>query len=130
MKYSFEIVPLLLPVFLPFGATKENSFADLSHDTLHVKLGFLFDEKIPLKNMAKVDNGTWNILFGLGHRMALGGKCGVLGSTKNVICITFKDEEFIKALGPFYQKTQYLYLALEEPQAFINDLSEKIANIN
>ena len=127
MRYDFQIDPLMKWILLPFSATPENCFAEIESETLHVKMGKLFDEVLPLSHMKQAESSQWPFYLGLGARLGLNGEYGVLASTKNVVAIDFQDHEYIKALGPMHFKAQKLVLSLEEPEAFMRALNEKLS---
>ena len=122
MRFQFLIDPWILPILLPFGATPSNSYAELEGNKLHVKLGYLFDETLDVSKIERAEKAHWSLLQGLGHRIWFGKKMGVLASTRNVVCLSFKEPQLIKALWSFYFETNEFYLSLADPDAFIKAL--------
>ncbi|PKL75250.1 MAG: hypothetical protein CVV27_16340 [Candidatus Melainabacteria bacterium HGW-Melainabacteria-1] len=126
MRFKFLLEPLMLPILFPFGATADSCFAELSEAGLQVKMGKLFDEVLDLKTVESVEAGKWPLLSGLGHRIGFNHEMGVLASTRNVVKLHFKEPQFIKALWAFHFKTHDFFLALEEPERFIQEVKKRI----
>lgn len=91
-----------------------------------LKFGSLFEQTLELKKIAKVDRAEWPLYRGLGHRIWFGKRTGVLASTRNVVCIHFKDPQPIKALFGLYTETTELYLSMEDPDDFIHELNAAV----
>lgn len=128
MRYAFLLEPLMIPILFPFGANPENCYVEIEGEQLHVKMGKLFDEKLDLRNIAHLAPDKWPFWWGLGHRIGFNHAMGVLGSTRNVVRLHFKEPAAIKALGAFSYQTHDFYLALQDPDGFIQDLQKKLTN--
>jgi hypothetical protein len=123
MSYLFQIEPWMLPLLMPFQVTQDQAYVAVEGDKLHVKMGRLFDELIEIETIKQVSLGKWPIWGGLGHRIGLKHDMAVLASTKNVVKIHFKTAQPLKAIGPVYLKVHDFYLALQEPQDFIDEMN-------
>ena len=68
--------PVALPMALGsgllwLGRTMGDAFVEIGGEDLHIKLGALFDEKIPLADIRGVERSEWALLGGLGVRSNL-----------------------------------------------------------
>jgi len=128
MSGRFQILrsPLIIPAFTIFGATRAKSYVELIQDGLHVRFGFLFNHSLDLSVMGSVEHSQWPWYLGLGCRIGTGGRFAVVGSTKNVVRIAFKEPQEIPALFSWKYKTQFFYLSLEQPDEFIQVLTRRI----
>ena len=125
-RYYFHLAPLMKPILLPFGATRERSWAEISDEGLRVQFGHLFDQAFPRGQIESAERSSWFWLYGLGVRLGTGGRIGVIGSTENVVRVRFREPQFIHAVFGLHVKGKELYLALEEPDAFVADLRGRI----
>ncbi len=126
MRFEFQAGLLIRPVLVPFGATRARRFADLQDQSLHVRLGWLFDDTIDLATVDAVERSRWPLYRGLGCRIGLGGEYGVLVSTRNVVRVRFRKQQAMPLLGRFKFQATSFYLALEEPDRFINEIRRRV----
>lgn len=126
MRYAFEVEPLMKLLLLPFGGTPENCFAAIEAETLHVKMGWLFDHHLPLANIRHVGPDHWPMYLGLGVRLGFKGTYGVIASGQQVVSLQFRTPQPLKSFGPLRFKARQLFLALEQDKAFIAALRERL----
>jgi hypothetical protein len=75
------------------GRNLGESFVDVGDETMRVKMGALFDETIPLNDVARVKETEWGILGGLGVRTNLQNWVAVVSKTGHVADIYALDRQ-------------------------------------
>ncbi len=53
---------------------------------------------------------------------------GVLVSTRNVVRLHFKERQAMPVMGRFKFQAEWLYLALEEPDQFIEEIGRRVSS--
>jgi hypothetical protein len=126
MSYQIAISSFFKPVLLPMGATRESSFVELEESALHVRFGFLFDQRIALSEIQSAEPIDWPVLAGIGWRTNFRGTIGLIGTTKGVVRIRLKEPRRIFfLLMPL--KLRDLCVSLEEPRRFADELGRRLA---
>ena len=89
---TFEISrdPLWRLPLLIIGATESRSVATLEDDTIDLRFGFAH-VRIPYANIADVRGREWSWVLGIGIRVAGDKTLGLVGSTRGVVQIAFRE---------------------------------------
>ena len=66
MRFELQAGLWIRPVLVPFGAGRARRFADLEDQSLHVRLGWLFNDTIDLAAVDAVERSRWSLYLGLG----------------------------------------------------------------
>ena len=114
------------PLLWLFGGSNARSFVEIDGDTLHVRFGFLFDEKIPLANIVEAERQDWPLFAGLGWRTNLIDSIAVVGSYSNVVRLKLSPRIRMRVL--FSVPAESLYVSVDDPDAFISEIRKRIAN--
>ncbi|UCC71468.1 MAG: hypothetical protein JSV86_13865 [Gemmatimonadota bacterium] len=109
------------------GRNLGESFVEIGGDTLRVKMGSLFDETIPLNDVARVKETQWNILGGLGVRTNLQNWVAVVSKTGPVADISFWRPIRLPVIRHIYHiRAQRLIVSPEHLDSFIADLQGRL----
>jgi hypothetical protein len=109
------------------GRNLGESFVEIGEETLRVKMGALFDEEIPLSDVARVKEIEWNILGGLGVRTNFQNWIAVVSRTGPVADIYFWRPIRLPVLRHIYSiRAQRLIVSPENLDAFIADLQGRL----
>lgn len=122
MRFPILMSPLWRPLLIPFGGKPERSFAEMDDGELHVRFGWLFDQRFPLAAVETAAPSHWPVWAGIGWRTNFRGTVGLIGTYVNVVEVRFKEPQRVRLLLPM--RCQRLYLSLEEPREFIAALRE------
>jgi hypothetical protein len=115
-RFQIRIDPWWAGLLLVGGATRQNSFAELSDGELHVKFGLLFDRTVAREQIEGAKEGNWPWWVGVGWRTNFRGTVGLIGSYRGVVEVKLREP--LRALGLLnYDR---IALSLDEPQAFID----------
>ena len=125
MRFPILISPLWRPLLLPLGGTPKRSFAELEDGQLHVRFGWLFDQRFPLSDVEGASPSHWPVWAGIGWRTNFSGTAGLIGTYVNIVEIRFKEPQRVRMLLPL--PCRRLYLSLEEPRDFIAALQAAAA---
>ncbi len=120
--------PLALPLAIGgglmwLGRSLGDAFVEIGADQLRVKLGVLFDESIPLSEIARVTQAEWNILGGLGVRSNLKEMVAVVTRAGPVAELSFWRPLRLPVIpGVYYVRAQRLLVSPERLDTFIDEL--------
>lgn len=122
MLFPILISPFWRPLLLPFGGSPERSYAELEDGTLHVRFGWLFDQRFPLEEVEAASPSHWPVWAGIGWRTNFAGTVGLIGTYVNIVEVRFREPQRVRMLLP--TRCSRLYVSLEEPREFIATLRE------
>ncbi len=109
------------------GRNLGESFVDVGDETMRVKMGALFDEEIPLNDVARVKETEWGILGGLGVRTNLQNWVAVVSKTGPVADIYFWRPIRLPVIRHlYYVRAQRLIVSPENLDTFIADLQGRL----
>lgn len=124
-KFSIKIDTLWIAPLMLIGATREQSYAELDENELHLKMG-IGEERIPLSNIESVQPHEWSLFHGIGHRLAYDG-LGYVGSTDHVVRIRLKAPQSFHVIFGVHKDLSNFYLSLDHPEEFIAALAPLLA---
>ena len=124
MRFQIRIDPVWRPLLLAGGATRENSYAELTDAGVRFRFGLLFDRLIPYEDVKAVFGRSWPFLYGIGWRSNLRGVIGLIGSYHDVVEVRLKGRAR-RAWGVF--PMDRLGVSLEEPERFAYELEQRLA---
>ena len=122
MRFPILMSPMWRPLLLPFGGTPERSYVELEDGELHVRFGWLFDQRFPLSAIEGASPSHWSVWAGIGWRTNFRGTVGLIGTYVNIVEVRFREPQRVRMLLPF--ACRRLYVSLEEPREFINALRD------
>lgn len=114
------------PLLWLFGGTDARSYVEMDSDSVHVRFGFLFDEKIPIANIVEVERQHWPVFAGIGWRTNLIDSIAVVGSHSNVVRLKLSPRIWMKVLFPV--RVESLYVSVDDPDAFVAEIKRRLAN--
>jgi len=117
MDFPIRIAPLLTPLLWPFGVRGPRAVASLEHGRLRLQFGALFDHGFPLTAIEHSRRASWPWWMGMGLRIGLDRKLGLIGSLRGIVCIHFREPVRVRSLVPL--RCQDLFVSLEDPGGFI-----------
>lgn len=113
------------PLLWLFGGTDARSYVEIEGDTLHVRFGFLFDERIPIADIVLIERQEWPLLAGIGWRTNLIDSIAVVGSRSNVVRLKLSPRRWMKVLLPVHVES--LYVSVDDPDAFVSEIRRRLA---
>ena len=126
-------IPLAVPLALGgglmwLGRNLGDAFVDVSDKGLRVKLGVLFDQTIPLSDIARVKTTQWNLLGGLGVRTNMKDMVAVVTATGQVADIKFWRPIRLPVIPKVYHvRAQRLIVSPEHLDSFITDVRGRLS---
>src|SRR3970040_1328507 len=66
MRFPILMSPMWRPLLLPFGGTPERSYVEMEDGELHVRFGWLFDQRFPLSAIEGASPSHWSVWAGIG----------------------------------------------------------------
>jgi len=117
MDFPIRITPLLTPLLWPFGVRGPRAVASLEEGRLRLQFGALFDHSFPLTAIEHVSRSSWPWWMGMGLRVGLDRKLGLIGGLQGIVCLHFREPVRVQSLVPL--RCQDLYVSLEDPGGFI-----------
>ncbi|MBK9258280.1 MAG: hypothetical protein IPM54_00405 [Polyangiaceae bacterium] len=125
MRTSIHRSNWLKPLLWLFGGTEDRSYVEIEGDTLHVRFGFLFDERVPLDKITSVEREKWPIIAGLGWRTNLIDSIAVVGSYSNVVGLRLSPRVPMWLVRRM--NVESLYVSVDDPDAFVDEIRRRIA---
>ena len=123
MRFAISITHnfLLEPFMKTMGVSREDSFIEVDKETLHVRMGRWFDEKIPVARIKAIAPSDWPWWGGLGVKLGHHG-VGVVGSMDHIVNIKFSEEIRVRVL--FEVGVEQMWVSLEDRDAFLRALAD------
>ncbi len=115
MRFQIRVDPVWRPFVLIGGATRENSYVEVTDDGITVCFGLLFKRTIPRGDVKDVFVRSWPLWYGIGWRSNLRGVIGLVGSYTGVVEIRLNERG--RAWGVF--PCDRIGVSLEDPGGFI-----------
>jgi hypothetical protein len=109
-----------------FGGTAERSFVEFDGDSLHVRFGFLFDERIPLQRISSVERARWPLIGGLGWRTNFIDTVALVGSYSDVVRLRLSPPVSVRMLTRM--NCESLYVSVADPDALVAEVRRRIAS--
>ena len=122
MRFAIRIDPVWRAFLLAGGATRRNSFVELTDTEITFRLGALFRRTFPRADIEGAAGRRWPIWYGVGWRSNLRGVIGLIGSYGGVVEVRLQSRS--RAWGVF--PCDRIAVSLEDPERFIEALSERL----
>lgn len=120
-RFLIRVDPIWRPLMLVGGATRNNSYVDVTPQAVTFHFGMLFNHTEDRDDITRVEKRKWPLWMGLGWRTNLRGLVGIVGSYNGVVEVAFNGDN--PAWGFF--KMNRIAVSLEDPDGFIALLSER-----
>ncbi len=124
--------PLAVPLavgggLMWLGRSLGDAFVEIGDADLRVKLGVLFDEMIPLSEVARVRETEWRFLGGLGVRTNLKDMIAVVTTIGPVAELSFWRPLRLPVIPRvYYVRAQRLLVSPQELGSFIEELRGRL----
>lgn len=120
MRFAIRIDPVWRPLLLLGGATRENSYVEVTEERVTFAFGLLFLRTFPRSEVAGVESRHWPLLMGIGWRSDLRGTIGLIGSYEGVVEVRLAHRTRAWWVFP----CDRICVSLEDPNGFMGALSE------
>ncbi len=124
--------PLALPLAVGgglvwLGRSVGDAFAEIDDEALRIKLGVLFDETIPLEEIAKVRTRPWKLLAGLGVRTNMRDMIAIVTKAGQVAELSLWRPLRLPVIPKLYHvRAQRLLVSPEKLDDFINEVRARL----
>ena len=118
-RFQIRIDPVWQPVLLLGGATKTNSYVEVSDGDVSINFGYLFTHIIPRSNIESVAAIEWPFWKGIGWRSNLQDQAGLTGSYNGVVEVKLSEPIRVWLL----LNCTRIAISMEEPETFVAALS-------
>lgn len=119
-RFKIRIDSWWQPLLLPGGATDDNSYVEISDESVRMRFGWLFDHTFGLDDIESVHESSWPIWYGVGWRTNFLGMFGLIGSHRGVVEVKLRRAH--RAWGVL--RCQRIAVSLEEPQRFVEAIAK------
>lgn len=120
MRFAIRIDPVWRPLLLLGGATRENSYVEVTEERVTFAFGLLFLRTFPRSEVAGVESRHWPLLMGIGWRSDLRGTIGLIGSYEGVVEVRLAHRSRAWLVFP----CDRICVSLEDPNGFMGALSK------
>lgn len=110
------------PFLLLIGAVESNSYVEIDGDLLNLRFGG-YTATVPISEVDSIQSTTWALWRGIGIRVSLNQRIGLVGSTSGVVQLNLRTP-CVSFLGI---KADTLFVSLDDPDGFINALGVESA---
>lgn len=116
-RFPLKLGTVWRPVLIFYGATRANSYVDVSQATLLARLGWNKIE-IPRENIEWAHRDEWPWWRGVGWHLTSGGGLGVVGAHAPIVRIHLRrPQRTLLSILP--ARVRDLYVSVEDPEALI-----------
>jgi|JRYL01.1.fsa_nt_gb hypothetical protein len=122
-RFQIARDPLWRAPLMLIGADAERSHVTFATDALDVQLG-MARVRVPYANVREAKRRTWPWYLGIGIRIAGDKTLGLVGSTKGVVQLSFREPTVDGVL--FMRRPNHLAVSLEDPEGFLAELQKRL----
>ena len=122
MRFHIRIDPLWRPLLLLGGATHDNSFVEITPDTVTFRFGFFFSRAYPRDQIFGAAQRNWPLWMGVGWRHNLRGVVGLIGSYNDVVEVRVPGKS--RVIGLSFDR---IAVSVKDPEGLIAALTPKAA---
>ena len=115
MRSQIRVDPVWRPFVFIGGATKANSYVEVTDEGVHFRFGLLFDRTVPISDVKEVFPRSWPLWYGIGWRSNLRGVIGLVGSYTGVVEVRLNKRGRAWGVLP----CDRIAVSLEDPEGFI-----------
>jgi hypothetical protein len=124
VRFAIRVDAIWKVPLLAGGATRDNSYVELTEKGVRFRFGLLFDRTIPYTDVKTVFPRSWPFYYGIGWRTNLRGVIGLVGSYHDVVEVRLKGRTG-RAWGIF--PMDRICVSVEEPERVISELEARLA---
>ena len=124
MRFAIRIDPVWRAFLLAGGATRRNSFVELTDTEITFRLGALFRRTFPRADIEGAAGRRWPLWYGVGWRSNLRGVIGLIGSYRDVVEVKLRTRTRAWAVFP----CDRIAVSLEDPQGFLAALGDGVGS--
>jgi len=117
-RFQMRVDRVWAPAVLVGGATRSNSYVDVTAEAVTFHFGYLFNHTEDREDIHEAKARSWPWWMGIGWRSNLRGLVGIVGSYRNVVEVSFESRS--RAWG--FLPMNRIAVSLEDPKGFIEAL--------
>lgn len=106
------------PAVLVGGATRSNSYVDVTPEAVTFHFGYFFNHTEDRDDIREAKARRWPWWMGIGWRSNLRGLVGLVGSYRNVVEVSFESRSRAWGILPMNR----IAVSVEDPEGFIKAL--------
>lgn len=115
-RFPFEFAGWVRLPMLVIGATRSNTYAELSDDALTIRMGW-YHVTIPRDEIAGAEPTRWSMLGGLGVRITR-EVIAYVASTRGAVRVNLTRKRTFRVLLNLTVERDAVVLALKDPEGF------------
>ena len=117
-RFQMRIDKLWAPGLLAGGATRSNSYVEVTPEAVTFQFGYIFNHTESRDDIRDVKARSWPWWMGIGWRSNLRGLFGLVGSYRNVVEVSFADASKAWGMLPMDR----IAISVEDPEGFMKAL--------
>ena len=117
-RFQMRIDRLWAPAVLVGGATRGNSYVEVTPEAVTFHFGYIFNHTEDRDSIREVKSRSWPWWMGIGWRSNLRGLLGLVGSYQNVVEVNFESRARAWGILPMDR----IAISLEDPEGFMEAL--------
>ncbi|MEX0684088.1 MAG: hypothetical protein WD904_11045 [Dehalococcoidia bacterium] len=122
-RFQMRIDRAWLALVLAGGATRNNSYVDVTPEAVTFHFGYAFNHTEDRDDITLVKERSWPWWAGIGWRSNLRGLVGLIGSYQGIVEVAFEGKSRAWGFLPLNQ----IAVSLEDPEGFIAALKARPA---
>jgi hypothetical protein len=115
MRFQIRVDPVWRPFVFVGGATRANSYVEVTDEGIHFRFGLPFNRTVPFEEVRDVFARSWPLWYGIGWRSNLRGVIGLVGSYTGVVEVRLNKRSRVWAVLP----CDRIGVSLEDPEGFM-----------
>ncbi|MCH7616512.1 MAG: hypothetical protein J4O14_09900 [Chloroflexi bacterium] len=117
-RFQMRIDRVWAPAVLVGGATRSNSYVDVTPEAVTFHFGYIFNHTQGRDEIRDVRARSWPWWMGIGWRSNLRGLLGLVGSYRNVVEVSFERRSLAWGVLPMDR----IAISVEDPEGLIKAL--------
>jgi hypothetical protein len=123
-RFHMRLDAIWRPLLALFGGTQGASYVDVGKNDVRFGFGVLFRETVARGDIASVAGTTWPLYGGIGWRLTLNRRVGLIGSRTGVVEVRLREPRQVRfGLLRLPWRFEAICVSLDDPAGFIAVLS-------
>jgi hypothetical protein len=124
MRFAMRLDSIWRPLLALFGGFPSTSYVYVTDDHVRFSFGVLFQESVPRSEIASVREMSWSWLAGIGWRLTLDRRIGLIGSRSGAVEVRLAQPRQVRfGLLRLPWRIEAICVSLEDPAGFVAALA-------
>ena len=123
-RFPMRLDAMWRPLLALFGGTQGASYVDVGKNDVRFGFGVIFHETVARVDIASVREARWPLLAGIGWRMTLDRRIGLIGARSGVVEVRLREPRQVRfGLFRLPWRFEAICVSLQDPAGFVAALA-------